>query len=90
MRLAPSPVVELNHAVAVAMAEGPRRGLELMDALAARGALARYPLLASARGELLRRLGRADEARAAFQTALALSRMEPERRLYARRIAALG
>jgi RNA polymerase sigma-70 factor (ECF subfamily) len=90
LRLAPSPVVELNHAVAVAMAEGPARGLAMLEAIAVRGVLARYPLLASARGELLRRLGRTDEARRAFQSALELSRLEPERRLYERRIAALG
>jgi RNA polymerase sigma-70 factor (ECF subfamily) len=90
LRLKPSPVVELNHAAAVAMVDGPARALDLMDALAARGALAGYHLLAGARGELLRRLGRREEAEAATRAALALAQLEPERRLYARRLAALA
>jgi len=87
LRLAPSPVIELNHAVAVAMVDGPAAGLALLDALAARGTLETYALLPSARGELLRRLGRTAEARAAYAEALALARLDPERRLYARRLA---
>ena len=76
-RLGPNPVVELNRAVAVSMAEGPEAGLALVDALAARDALAAGHLLPSVRGELLRRLGRADEARAAL--AEAASRATNER-----------
>src|SRR5262249_42483244 len=71
-----SPVVELNRAVAVAMAAGPGGGLELMDAIDLPG----YHLLHSARADLLRRLGRSDEARQAYEAALALAPSEPERR----------
>jgi len=90
LRLAPSPVIELNHAAAVAMVDGPARGLALLDALTARGTLRSYALLPSARGELLKRLGRTDEARAAYREAMALCRLEPERRLYGQRLADLG
>jgi len=82
-RHTPSPVVELNRAVAVAMAEGPARGLELMDDLP----LERYHLYHSARAELLRRLDRRDEAAAAYRAALALVEREPERRHLERRLA---
>jgi RNA polymerase sigma-70 factor (ECF subfamily) len=85
-RAAPSPVVELNRAVAVAMRDGPAAGLALIDALQARGDLADYHLLHSARGELCRRLGRTTEARAAFEQALSLAKQEPERRFLAERI----
>ncbi|GGY26520.1 RNA polymerase subunit sigma-24 [Streptomyces omiyaensis] len=81
MELAPSPVVELNRAVAVSMTEGPAAALRLVDALAAEPALARYHLLPSVRGDLLARLGRADEARAAFARAAELTRNESERDL---------
>jgi predicted RNA polymerase sigma factor len=80
-QLAPSPVVELNRAVAVAMAFGPAAGLELVDALAAEPALEAYHLLPSVRGELLVRLGREAEARAEFERAAALTRHEREREL---------
>ena len=90
LRLHPSPVVELNHAVAVSMVDGPARALDLLDALAARGGLAGYHLLPAARAELLSRLDRRDEAKAAYADALALARLEPERRLLAERLAALG
>ena len=90
LRLAPTPVIELNHAVAVAMVDGPARGLDLLNALTARGTLPAYPLLSSARGELLRRLGRFDEARAAYRQAIGLARVDPERRLYQRRLADMG
>ncbi|MER5966610.1 RNA polymerase sigma factor [Streptomyces sp. NPDC002057] len=79
--LAPSPVVELNRAVAVSMAEGPAAALPIVDALAAEPALARYHLLPSVRGDLLARLGRAQEARAEFERAAALTRNESERAL---------
>jgi RNA polymerase sigma-70 factor, ECF subfamily len=76
---APSPVVELNRAVAIAMAFGPGAGLELVDALVAEGALAAYHLLPAVRGDLLAKLGRGDEARAEFQRAAELTRNQRER-----------
>ncbi|MET7758572.1 RNA polymerase sigma factor [Streptomyces sp. NPDC005389] len=79
--LAPSPVVELNRAVAVSMAEGPAAALPIVDALAAEPDLARYHLLPSVRGDLLARLGRAEEARAEFERAAGLTRNESERAL---------
>ncbi|KKZ73128.1 RNA polymerase sigma factor [Streptomyces showdoensis] len=85
--VAPSPVVELNRAVAVSMAEGPEAGLALVDALAAAPALARYHLLPSVRGDLLARLGREEEARAEFARAAELTRNERERALLRRRAA---
>jgi len=87
-QLAPSPVVELNRAVAVSMAFGPAAGLELVDALAGERALATYHLLPSVRGELLARLGRDDEARVEFARAAALTSNERERTLLLRRSAA--
>jgi RNA polymerase sigma-70 factor (ECF subfamily) len=86
---APSAVVELNHAVAVAMVDGPQVGLLLMDAIAARGDLRDYHLLHAARADLLRRLERCDDARAAYETALGLATVEPERRFLERRISEL-
>jgi predicted RNA polymerase sigma factor len=86
-QLAPSPVVELNRAVAVAMAFGPQAGLELVDALSARGALEGYHLLPSVRGDLLAKLGRQAEAIAEFRRAAALTRNERERELLLRRAA---
>lgn len=79
--LAPSPVVELNRAVAVSMAEGPAAALPIVDALAGEPGLARYHLLPSVRGDLLARLGRAEEARAEFERAAELTRNESEREL---------
>jgi predicted RNA polymerase sigma factor len=79
--LAPSPVVELNRAVAVAMAFGPAAGLEVVDALRDEPALASYHLLPSVRGDLLARLGRIAEAQAEFERAAALTRNEREREL---------
>ena len=78
-RRAPSPIVDLNRAVAVAMAFGPQAALELVDVLVADGALATYHLLPAVRGDLLARLGRGDEARAEFQRAADLTRNERER-----------
>ncbi|WP_244927558.1 sigma-70 family RNA polymerase sigma factor [Nocardioides sp. W7] len=89
-RLAPSPVVELNRAVALAMAEGPAAGLAAVDELVAAGHLAGSHLLPSVRGELLARLGRAGEARAELEAAVALCANERERGLLRRKIAALG
>ncbi|MFJ3922302.1 RNA polymerase sigma factor [Streptomyces sp. NPDC090022] len=90
MALTPSPVVELNRAVAVSMAEGPAAGLALVDALAAEPALKDYHLLPSVRGDLLERLGRSAEARAEFERAAALTRNAGERRLLLARAARAG
>lgn len=87
MRIDGSPVVELNHAVAVAMLEGPEAGLTLVNTILARGDLADYHLAHSAQADLNRRLGRTNEARAAYARALDLVRQEPERRFLERRLA---
>jgi RNA polymerase sigma-70 factor (ECF subfamily) len=89
-QVVPSPVVELNRAVAVAMRDGPAAGLELIDAILDRGDLADYHLAHAARADLYRRLGLNSEARAAYEQALALVRQEPERRFLERRLAELG
>jgi RNA polymerase sigma-70 factor, ECF subfamily len=83
----PSPVVDLNRAVAVAMAEGPEAGLALVDELAANGELAAYYLLPATRADLLRRLNRGPEAVASYRAALNLAPTEPERRYLAKRLA---
>jgi RNA polymerase sigma-70 factor (ECF subfamily) len=88
-RADPSPVVQLNRAVAVAMRDGPLAGLALVDAILARGDLQDYHLAHSARADLCRRLGRLDDARTAYQRALSLTRQQPERRFLERRLAAL-
>ncbi len=85
----PSPVVELNRAVAVAMRDGVAAGLDLIDLILGRGDLADYHLAHAARADLLRRLGRVDDARVAYIRALALARQEPERRFLAMRLAQL-
>jgi RNA polymerase sigma-70 factor (ECF subfamily) len=89
VRIDPSPVIELNRAVAVAMRDGPAAGLAVVDALLARGELADYHLAHAARADLCRRLGREAEARAAYQRALALVRQAPERQFLERRLAEL-
>jgi RNA polymerase sigma-70 factor (ECF subfamily) len=89
-RAEPSPVVELNRAVAVAMRDGPLAGLVLIDAILARGDLETYYLAHSARADLCRRLGRTAEARAAYARALSLTQQEPERRFLERRLRALS
>ncbi|GAA4984031.1 sigma-70 family RNA polymerase sigma factor [Actinopolymorpha pittospori] len=86
--VAPSPVVELNRAVALGMAYGPARGLELVDALTSEPALKDYHLLPSVRGDLLAKLGRAEEAREEFERAAALTRNERERAVLLERAAA--
>jgi RNA polymerase sigma-70 factor, ECF subfamily len=86
IRIQPSPVVELNRAVAVAMCEGPEEGLRLIDDLLAGEELANYHLAHSARADLCRRLGRLSEARASYEKALALAGQEPERRFLAGRL----
>jgi RNA polymerase sigma-70 factor, ECF subfamily len=89
LRINPSPVIELNHAAAVSMVDGPARALDLVDALEARGGLKGYELLPAVRADLLRRLGRRDAARDAYLAATAATQLEPLRRLYARRLAEL-
>jgi RNA polymerase sigma-70 factor (ECF subfamily) len=88
-RAEPSPVVDLNRAVAVAMRDGPEAGLALIDSILARGDLADYRLAHAARADLCRRLGKTAEARASYQRALDLTRQEPERRFLERRLAEL-
>ncbi len=90
MSLAPTPVVALNRAVAVAMAQGPERGLDLIDAIAAAGELDGYHLLHAARADLLRRLGRDGESAAAYGRALALATSPVERSFLEARLAALA
>jgi predicted RNA polymerase sigma factor len=80
-QLAPSPVVELNRAVAVSMAFGPQAGLAMVDRLCEETSLARYHLLPSVRGDLLEKLGRSEEARAEFERAASLTQNEREREL---------
>ena len=87
MAVTPSPVVELNRAVAISMAEGPAAGLTLVDALVDEPALKNYHLLPSVRGDLLERLGRREEARAEFERAASMTRNERERELLLERIA---
>jgi RNA polymerase sigma-70 factor (ECF subfamily) len=89
LRAAPSPVVELNRAVAVAMRDGPAAGLVLVDTILARGELSEYRLAHAARADLCRRLGRNAEARAAYERAIALTLQGPERRFLERRLAEL-
>jgi RNA polymerase sigma-70 factor (ECF subfamily) len=89
-RAEPSPVVELNRAVAVAMRDGPSAGLALIDAILGRGDLSDYHLAHAARADLCRRLGRKAEARASYKRALSLTEQEPERRFLERRLAELG
>jgi RNA polymerase sigma-70 factor (ECF subfamily) len=86
MRVEPSPVVELNRAAAIAMRDGPRAGLDLIDGILARGDLTSYHLAHAARADLCRRLGRMHEAKAAYERALALARQDPERRFFERRL----
>jgi len=86
VRIQPSPVVQLNRAVAIAMCDGPEAGLAHIDAVLEHGDLADYYLAHSARAELYRRLGRAAEARASYEKALALTQQEPERQFLQERI----
>jgi len=88
-RAEPSPIVELNRAVAVAMRDGPAAGLELVEAILSRGELVDYRLAHAARADLCRRLGRTAQARASYVRALELTHSEPERRFIQRRLAAL-
>lgn len=86
LRISPSPVIELNRAVAIAMHKGPEAGLQQIDAILNRGELQDYHLAHSARAELCRKAGRTDEARAAWKRALTLARQEPERRFIERKL----
>ena len=90
LQIESSPVVELNRAVAVAMRDGPAAGLELIDAILARGDLTDYHLAYAARADFCRRLGRTAEAERAYRQAIDLARQEPERRFLERRLAELG
>lgn len=90
LRMQPSPVIELNRAVAIAMRDGPVAGLELIDALLSRGELNDYHLAHCARAEFCRRLGRADDARAAYERALSLTTQDTEKRFLLKRLRELG
>ena len=90
LQATPSPVIELNRAVAVTMRDGPQAGLALIDAILARGDLADYHLAHSARADFCRRLGKNEDARLSYQRALDLARQEPERRFLQRRLAELA
>jgi RNA polymerase sigma-70 factor (ECF subfamily) len=90
LRISPSPVIELNHAAALSMVDGPARALDLVDAIEARGGLEGYEMLPAVRADLLRRLGRHEAAREAYLAATAATQLEPLRRLYARRLAELA
>jgi RNA polymerase sigma-70 factor (ECF subfamily) len=89
MRAEPSPVIELNRAVAVAMRDGPAAGLKMVEAILARGELSDYHLTHSARADFHRRLGNTAQACLAYERALALTKQEPERRFLERRLAEL-
>jgi RNA polymerase sigma-70 factor, ECF subfamily len=86
VRIQPSPVVQLNRAVAIAMCEGPEAGLTHIDAVLGQGGLANYYLAHSARADMYRRLGRTDEARSSYEKALTLTQQEPERQFLQERI----
>jgi RNA polymerase sigma-70 factor (ECF subfamily) len=86
LEIHPSPIVELNRAVAVAMRDGPEAGLELIDDILAAGDLADYHLAHAARADLCRRLGRSAEARESYERALALTKQEPEQRFLQKRL----
>ena len=90
LRIQPSPVVQLNRAVAIAMRDGPEAGLTLIDAVLEHGELANYYLAHSARADMYRRLGRTAEARSSYEKALALTQQEPERQFLQERIRQLG
>lgn len=89
LRQVPSPVIELNRAVAVAMRDGPLAGLQLVEGIVSRGELLDYHLAHSARGEFCRQLGRTDEAKAAYEKALSLTQQAPEKHFLERRLAEL-
>ena len=86
MRMNPSPIVESNRAVAVAMRDGPQAGLEIIDSILARGELKDYRFAHSTRAELCRRLGKTEEAMSSYKKALSLAQQEPEKRFLERRL----
>src|SRR5690606_29197485 len=86
LRINPSPVIELNRAVAIAMHKGPEAGLQQIDAILERGELNDYHLAHSARAELCQKTGRTNEARASWERALALAQQDPERRFIERKL----
>jgi RNA polymerase sigma-70 factor (ECF subfamily) len=86
LRTEPSPIIELNRAVAVAMRDGPAKGLELVDALLERGELTQYHLAHATRADFWRRLGMKADARASYERALTLAKQEPERRFLEKRL----
>ena len=90
LRVEPSPIIQLNRAVAIAMRDGPAKGLALVDALLQRGELAQYHLAHATRADLCRRLGRKAEARTSYERALALTKQEPEQRFLRQRLRALN
>jgi RNA polymerase sigma-70 factor (ECF subfamily) len=90
LRGEPSPIVELNRAVAIAMRDGPEAGLALVDALLARGELGDYRLAHATRADFCRRLGRVEQARSAYERALALTQQEAEQRFLRKRLAELA
>ncbi len=90
LRMSPSPVIELNRAVAIAMHKGPEAGLRQIDAILERGDLSNYHLAHSARAELCRKTGRVSEAKASWERALALAQQDPERRFIERKLGELG
>ena len=90
LRMQPSPVIELNRAVAIAMRDGPAAGLDLVDAVLASGELRDYHLAHAARADLCRRLGKTADARLSYERAIALARQEPERRFLERRLTELS
>ncbi len=89
-RAEPSPIIELNRAVAIAMRDGPQAGLDLIDSILSRGELSDYHLAHSARAEFLRRLGRTSDAKEAYRRALEYTQQQPERRFLQRRLKELG
>ncbi|HVU94817.1 MAG TPA: RNA polymerase sigma factor [Puia sp.] len=90
LRINPSPIIELNRAIAIAMHKGPEAGLQQIDAMMERGDLNDYHLAHSARAELYRKLGRTNQARASWERALALAQQDPERRFIQRKLSELG
>ena len=89
LRADPSPIVELNRAVAIAMRDGPDAGVKLIDEIFGRGDLLDYRLAHAARADLCRRLGRVDEARASYERAIALTKQDPGRRFLEQRLSEL-
>jgi RNA polymerase sigma-70 factor (ECF subfamily) len=90
LRINPSPIIELNRAIAMAMYKGPEAGLRQIDAILERGDLTGYHLAHAARAELCRKTGLTDQARASWERALALAQQDPERRLIERKLSELG